>query len=164
MNSKKSAYVAKASMIAALYVLMTFLSSLMGLSSGVIQLRLSEMLTVLPLYTTAAIPGLFIGCLVSNLITGCAIWDVVFGSIATLVAAIITSRMRRMKYLATLPPVIMNTIVVPPGLSIVYKVPDALWFIYLTVFIGEVLSCTVFGSLLITYIEKHRFKFFRFLL
>ena len=154
MRNSRANYIAQAALIAALYVVLTELSAIFGLSGGVIQLRVSEALTVLPLYFTSAIPGLFIGCIISNLITGCAFWDIVFGSLATLIAAYITSKMKNLKYLATLPPVIANTLIIPPILKAVYAVPDAMWFIYLTVFIGEVLSCSILGTGLMAIIEK----------
>lgn len=75
-------------MIAALYVVLTFIANLAGLASSVIQLRLSEALTILPVFTAAAVPGLAVGCVLANLLTGCAVWDVVFGSLATLIGAI----------------------------------------------------------------------------
>ena len=74
-------------MIAALYVLLTEISALLGISSGVIQFRLSEMFAVLPIFTPAAIPGVFIGCMISNIITGGVVWDVIFGSLASLLGA-----------------------------------------------------------------------------
>ena len=154
MKITRAKHISQAAMIAALYVILTLLTNLLGLANGVIQIRISEALTILPLYFPAAVPGVFIGCLISNLLTGCALWDVVFGSLATLIAAFITSKMHKFKYLATLPPVIANTLIIPPILKIVYTVPDAMWFIYLTVFIGEIISCTVLGNGLITLIEK----------
>ena len=155
MNTKSS-YISQGALIAALYVLLTLVSSAFGLSSGAIQLRLSEMLTVLPLYFSSAVPGLFIGCIIANLITGSAIWDVVFGSLATLVAAIITSKMQKARYLASLPPVLANTLVVPFVIKLVYGDTMALWLIAITVFIGEILSCTVLGTILITFMEKRK--------
>ena len=85
MNKRTSARdLTLGAVIAALYVALTFLSSQLGLSSGVIQLRLSEALTILPVFTPAAVPGLFIGCLLSNLLAGGVIWDVIFGSLASI--------------------------------------------------------------------------------
>ena len=84
MKNTKTLYLTRGALIAALYVVLTEISAILGISSGVIQFRLSEMFAVLPLFTPAAIPGVFIGCFISNIITGGVIWDVVFGSIATL--------------------------------------------------------------------------------
>ena len=94
MKTKKTVkMLTRAAAVAALYTALTFVSAFMGLSSGVIQFRLSETLCLLPLIMPEAVWGLFIGCAVSNLLTGCVIWDVVFGSIATLIGALVTSRM-----------------------------------------------------------------------
>ena len=89
MNNRKTktAFLTKSAMIAALYVLLTEISALLGISSGVIQFRLSEMFAVLPIFTPAAIPGVFIGCMISNIITGGVFWDVIFGSLASLLGA-----------------------------------------------------------------------------
>ena len=83
MRNKKVLFAVQAAMIAALYVVLTYITNLLGLASGTIQVRFSEALCILPVFTPAAIPGLFIGCLISNLITGGIIWDIIFGSIAT---------------------------------------------------------------------------------
>ena len=87
MKNKKTLFITQSAMIAALYVAATYAANLLGLASGAVQLRISEALTVLPAFTFAAVPGLFIGCAAANLLTGCALWDVVFGSAATLIAA-----------------------------------------------------------------------------
>ena len=88
MRNKKVLFITQGAVIAAIYVVLTYLVNLLGLANGVIQVRLSEALTILPVFTPAAIPGVFIGCLISNLINGAVIWDVIFGSLATLVGAI----------------------------------------------------------------------------
>ena len=102
-----------ASTIAALYGVLTLLSRLFGLDSGVIQVRFSEALCILPIFTPAAIPGLFVGCLLSNILAGGVIWDVIFGSIATLLGAIGTRFLRKKPYLAVIPPILANAIIVP---------------------------------------------------
>ena len=94
MPNRRLLAVSQAAVIAALYVVLTFVSALMGLASGVIQVRLSEALTVLPAFTPAAIPGVFIGCLLSNLLGGATMLDVVFGSLTTLAAALLTRKLR----------------------------------------------------------------------
>ena len=120
-----------------------------------IQVRFSEALCILPVFTPAAIPGLFIGCLISNLITGGIIWDIIFGSIATLLGALGTYFLRKKKFVYTLPPVIANIIIVPLvlrygyGFTTVYKGVDiSLVFNAVTVGIGEIISICVLGSLL----------------
>ena len=94
MRNKKVLFAVQAAMIAALYVVLTYITNLLGLASGTIQVRFSEALCILPVFTPAAIPGLFIGCLISNLITGGIIWDIIFGSIATLLGALGSSEKR----------------------------------------------------------------------
>lgn len=88
MNRNKTLQLANAGMIAALYVVLTWIANLLGLASGAIQVRLSEALTILPVFSVAAVPGLTVGCVLANLLTGCAAWDVVFGSLATLIGAV----------------------------------------------------------------------------
>ncbi|MBE5790162.1 MAG: QueT transporter family protein [Clostridiales bacterium] len=134
--------------IAALYVVLTYLANMVGLASGAVQVRLSEALTILPCLTVAAVPGLTVGCVLANLLTGCALWDVVFGSLATLLGAIGTRLMRKTPNLAWIPPVVSNTIIVPLVLQKVYGVPDVLWFLALTVGAGELISCGLLGLLI----------------
>ena len=127
MNQKTHArtlYLAYAGLIAALYVALTYASAAFGLASGAVQLRLSEILTVLPYFTPAAVPGLFVGCLLANVLTGCAVWDVVFGSLATLVGALVTRALRKKsRFLAPVGPIAANTLIVPLVLRHVYGVP-----------------------------------------
>ena len=120
-----------------------------GLASGVIQLRLSEALTILPYFTPAAVPGVFIGCLLANLLTG-AIWaDVVFGSLASLIAAGLTYMLRRRPlWLGTLPPIIINALMIPLILRYAYGIPGDLWYFILTVGAGQILSAGVLGLIL----------------
>ena len=142
-------------MIAALYVVLTFIANLAGLASGVIQLRLSEALTILPIFTAAAVPGLAVGCVLANLLTGCAVWDVVFGSLATLIGAIGTRLLRKKSpVLAVLPPILANVIIVALVLQRVYGVEDAYWYLAMTVGAGEIISCGVLGLLLYSSLKK----------
>ena len=152
MNKKNSMLLldlTQGAMIAALYVVLTFIANLAGLASGVIQVRLSEALTILPVFTAAAVPGLAVGCVLANLLTGCAIWDVVFGSLATLIGAVGTRLLRKKSpVLAVLPPILSNIIIVPLVLQRVYGVEDAYWYLAMTVGAGEIISCGVLGLLL----------------
>ena len=109
--NKKVLLLCQGAMIAAIYTVMTLFINAFGLANGAIQIRISEALCILPIFTPAAIPGLFVGCLLSNVITGCAIYDIVFGSLATLVGAIGTYFLRKTKFLFTLPPVIANGVI-----------------------------------------------------
>ena len=157
MKANMTKKVAFGGVIAALYVVLTILSAAMGLASGAIQVRLSEMLTILPVFTASAVPGLTVGCLLANLVTGCAAWDVVFGSLATLLGAIGTRLLRKKPLLAWIPPVVSNMVIVPIVLMKVYGVTDvtvfgttfaadSLWIMLMvTVGIGEIIACGVLG-------------------
>ena len=143
---KKTLQLTRAALIAALYVILTFLSQMFGLASGVIQIRLSELLTVTPLLFKEAIPGLWIGCILANMLTGCALWDVAFGSLATLIGAIGTYYIGRKKpILGPIFPIISNMIIVPFVLQAVYGVKESFIFLAVTVGIGEVICCGLLG-------------------
>ena len=152
--NKKVKFLCHAAIIAALYVVLTFLAAALGLSSGVIQIRFSEALCILPYFTSAAIPGLTIGCLLANALTGCALWDVIFGSLATLIGALIAQKLGKHKWLVPMPSVLSNMAIVPPVLKMIYGAPDAYPFLLLTVGIGEVISVYGLGMLLLFALEK----------
>ena len=143
-------------MIAALYVLLTYAASLLGLASGVIQFRLSEMLCILACFTPAAIPGLYVGCLLANILTGAVVWDILFGPVATLVGALGTWLLRRNPYLAVLPPIAANVVIVPMVLKYAYMAEDAIPYLMLTVGVGEVVTCGVLGILLYYVVRRYR--------
>ena len=154
-----------AAMVAALYVLFTWLSSVLGLASQPIQLRFSEALCILPYFTPAAIPGLFIGCLLANLLTNAMIWDIIFGSLATLIGALGTYALRRHKWLSPLPPIVANAIIIPLVIAYSTLAPEAITLPLLlgyaaTVGIGELLSGGVLGLLLLGALEKHKIQLF----
>ncbi len=151
---KNTKMLTHSAIIAALYVVLTYLATMSGLSSGVIQVRFSEALTILPVFTPAAIPGLFIGCFVANLLSGCVIWDVIFGSLTTLFAAILTRCFKKNKWFAPVPPIILNAITVPFILSYVYGAKGSISFFMLTVFLGEFISCGVLGTVLMMGLKK----------
>lgn len=155
MKNKWNAQIITASAaITALYVVLTMIAAAFGLASGAVQVRLSEALCILPVLTYAAVPGLTIGCVLANLLTGCAAWDVVFGSLATLLGALGTRLMKKKPQWAWIPPVVSNTIIVPIVLQQVYGVPDTWWFLALTVGAGELISCGLLGLMLLKGIEK----------
>ena len=154
-NRKKIRNIAVGAVIAALYVVLTYLSNLLGIASGVIQVRLSEILTVMPIFTPAAIPGLFVGCLFANILTGCALWDIVFGSLATLLGAIGTYFLRRHNVLALVPPILSNAVIVPFVLLFAYSLEGSYWYFFTTVGIGEIISCGFFGTILLKSLKKH---------
>ena len=147
MNKNRTFMMTCAGTIAALYVVLTYLANLFGLASGAIQVRLSEALTILPVFTSAAVPGLAVGCVLANLLTGCAAWDIVFGSLATLLGAVGTRLMRRVPQLAWIPPVVSNVVIVPVILMKVYGMTDAWWYLALTVGAGELIACGLLGLL-----------------
>ncbi len=160
MKNQKTIKLTQAAVIAALYVVLTLLANALGLANYAIQVRFSEALTILPFFTPAAVPGLFVGCLLSNIITGCAPWDVVFGSLATLAGALGTWALRKQKWLAPLPPIVANIIVVPLVLSYVYKLEGSLIYFALTVGIGEIISCGLLGMTLLFALDKRKNQIF----
>ena len=149
-------HITESAAIAALYMVLTFISNSFGLASGAIQVRLSEMLTVLPMFTFSAVPGLFIGCLISNLLCSNALIDVIFGSVATLIGALGTYFLGKNKWLGVAFPIISNTVIVPFVLKYAYGLENGILFLVLTVGIGEVISCGILGFLLIKGLKKHK--------
>lgn len=157
----------QAAMIAAIYVVLTFIANAFGLANHVIQVRFSEALTILPFFTPAAVPGLFIGCLLSNILTGCALPDIIFGSLATLIGAAGTYALRKWKWCAPVCPIIANTVIVPLILMYGYGLllegfsPLQCYGYYcLTVGIGEVISCGILGMILLTALQKYQGRLF----
>lgn len=163
MNSNRQThvlYVAQAAMIAAIYVVLTVIGA--SFAFGPVQIRFSEALTVLPAFTPAGIPGVFLGCLISNIITGALLPDVIFGSLATLIGAVFTWMLRNQsRYLAPLPPIIANAVVVPFVLKYAYMEPLPIPFMMLTVGIGEVVSCGVLGLILYGALNRYRNVIFK---
>ena len=154
MNKRKTLEITVGGVIAALYVVLTVLAAQFNLASGAVQVRISEALTIMPVFTAAAVPGLAVGCVLANLLTGCAAWDVVFGSLATLIGAVGTRLLKNKPLLAWIPPVVSNVVIVPIVLQRVYGVPDALWYLVLTVGAGELISCGLLGLLLYGSIKR----------
>ena len=168
MRDKKNAFLTQAAIIAALYVVLTFAARALGLASYSIQIRFSEALCVLPFFTPAAIPGLYVGCLISNILTGANIWDIIFGSLATLIGAFGTYWLRKNRRLMTLPPVIANMLIIPfvlrygYGFIWEYKGHDlAIPFNAITVGIGEVISVCVLGGILLRILLPYRHVIFK---
>ncbi len=167
-------------MIAALYVVLTLIANAFGLANYAIQVRFSEALCILPLFTPAAVWGLTGGCVLANLLTGCDPLDVLFGSLATLAGALVCfmiGRIFRKKHpswknppgktgiagfrwllylLGPLPNVVANTIVVPLVLRYVYHLEDGLLWLMFTVGAGEVISCYLLGIPLLIAAENNR--------
>jgi uncharacterized membrane protein len=160
--NKRTIYLTQAAMIAALYIVLTYAAHLLGLASQAIQIRFSEALTILPFFTAAAVPGLTVGCLLANFLTGCHWLDIIFGSLATLLGAVFTymigkkrNKGRLLKWLAPLPPIFFNTLIIPFVLVFVYGNSfGLLGFFFLTVGGGQIISCGVLGMALLLALEK----------
>ena len=160
MNDKKVLFLTQGAMIAALYVVLTMVFA--PFSFREIQVRVSEALTILPAFTPAAVPGLFIGCLLANLLGGAAVPDVIFGSLATLIGAFFTWKLRnKHPFLAPVPPILSNMLIIPFVLRYAYGVPMAIPLMMLTVGFGEVLSCGVLGMLLYYALKKSQKQLFK---
>jgi uncharacterized membrane protein len=147
-RGRHTRFVVEAAVIAAMYAA---LAILIPGGSGQVQVRVAEALTVLPFFKPAAIPGLFAGCLLANIIVGVSLYDVVFGSLATLAAAFLTSKMPR-KYLAPLPPVVINAVVVAFILNISLNAPVLATMGFVAV--GEIIACYGLGYPLMLLIER----------
>ena len=169
--NKKVLSLVHAAVIAALYVVLTMLANSLGLANYAIQVRFSEALTILPFFTPAAIPGLFAGCVLSNLLTGCMPLDILFGSLATLAGAFGTYFLCGKAnaagqtgiakiILAPLPPIVANTLTVPFVLAYVYRFEGSIPYFVLTVGIGEVISCGILGIILLKVLQKYRRQIF----
>ncbi len=173
MNSKtrkQVMFICQAGLIAALYTVLTIVSAYFGLASYEIQVRISEALTVLPLFTPAAIPGLTLGCIVSNLLTGALPLDVIFGSVATLLGAIVAyfigmaarkSESVFLKVLVPFPNVIANALIVPWVLKLVYHIEGPVWYFMLTVGAGELIAGVGLGLPLLFMLDKHKKHIFK---
>ena len=160
MRNKNINFLTQAAMIAAIYVVLTCVFA--PFSFGEVQVRIAEALTILPVFTPAAIPGLFVGCLVGNILGGAILPDIIFGSLATLIGAFFTYQLRdKNKFLAPLPPIAANTIVVPFVLRYGYGVALPIPFMMLTVGFGEVLSCGVLGMVMYFALKKYKNIVFR---
>ena len=146
-------------------------SDFFGIASGNIQVRFSEALTVLPFLTPAAVPGLFIGCLIANLVTGAMLPDIIFGSLATLIGAIGTwmlgkaaigkdeKQKKLFTWLSPLPPILANAVIIPPVLKYAYGILP-MWFSVITVTAGEIISCGIFGLILLAALKKYKNQLF----
>ncbi len=158
MRNTKVTFMVQSAAIAAIYVVLTVLFA--PFSFGEVQVRVSEALTVLPFFTPAAVPGLFIGCLIGNLLGGAIPLDIVVGSLATLIGAILSRQLRTQKYLVPIPPIAANTLLVPFVLRFGYGVNLPVPFMMLTVGAGEVISCYVLGMALLFALERYEGRIF----
>ena len=154
-------FLCRGALVAALYVVLTWLCALVGLDKGVIQMRLSEALCVLPAFTGAAVPGLFVSCLLANLLTGSALPDIVFGSLATLIGALGAYLLRRHKWLVPLPTVLANMLIIPFVLRFAYGAEGTIPYFMLTVGAGEVISAYICGMLLYAALVRQKAQLFK---
>lgn len=160
-NDLKTVYtLAYAAAIAAIYVVLTML--FLPISFGPVQFRISEILCILPYFTPAAVPGLFIGCFLSNLFGGAAVMDVVFGSLATLIGAVGSLYIGKVsRWLVCLPPILANTIIIPWVLRYAYGSTDLIFVAMGTVGIGEVLAIGVLGNILLVTLDRYKGLLFK---
>ena len=156
-TATRTRFVCTAALIAALYVGLTLISNAMGLASGEIQFRISEALCALGLFTPAAIPGVSVGCFLANLLTGCAAPDVIFGSLASLIGMLGAYALRKMPFLALLPYVLANVVIVPFVLSYAYGIETAWWLLALSVGVGEIVCAYIGGLALYFALKKRKF-------
>lgn len=162
MSSRRVLFLTQSAAIAALYAILTYFGQILGVPAiGPVEFRLSEALSILPVFTPAAVPGLTVGCVLANLICGGVWWDVVFGSLATLIGALGTRLLRKKKLLPYLPPIAANTFIVTPILIWVYGFLGemSVGLFYLVFFAGEAASVLVFGALLRLALKKAKFQF-----
>lgn len=151
-TDRNTVFLAHGALIAAVYAVLTYLTA--PISFGPVQFRISEALCVLPVFTPAAVPGLFAGCFLANFLSGAAPMDVVFGSLATLIGACGTYLLRKRGVLAVVPPILANALIIPFVLRFAYGAEDLIPFMMLTVGIGEVISVGILGSILRTVIAR----------
>ena len=159
-QSSRIIYITQAALIAAIYTVLTMIAAGFDLASGAIQVRFSEALTIMPFFTPAAIPGLTIGCLLSNLLTGCALPDIIFGSLATFLGAVGSYALRRNRWLCALPPIISNMLIIPFILTYAYHIPGGIPLFMLTVGTGELISCMGLGQILLQALLPFRGRLF----
>lgn len=159
LNNKAVYFMAYAAMIAAIYVVLTMIFA--PISFGPVQFRISEVLCILPFFTPAAVPGLFLGCLLSNVLCGAAVLDVIFGSLATLIGAVGSYALRKHKWAVCAPPILANTVIIPWVLRYAYGSPDLIPFAMVTVGIGEILAIGVLGNILLVTLERYQHVIFR---
>ncbi len=156
--NKKIIHMAYGAAIAALYVVLTF--AFQAFASGAVQVRVAEMLTIMPVFTSYAIPGLAIGCLLANIFTGCLVPDIIFGTLATVLGAIGTRLLRKKPFLAIIPPVLSNSLIIPFVIKKCYMDTTPLPLLILFIAAGEIISIGVFGTILLVTLRKYSSKIY----
>lgn len=174
MKNKKKIYIMQTIVIAVLYIILTVIADMFGMAKGIVQVRISDALAVLPYFTPAAIPGLFIGCLVSNtiislspdpmtgkmMLSSAAQYYILFGSCSTMAAAFVSYLIRKKKFIVFVPPIIFNTITIPLLFKYVFRYEDSLLKCFVTVGVGELISCGLLGTALLLALEDSKDKLF----
>ncbi len=162
MKKTSTLYLTRGALVAALYVALTYLATVLGLSSGVIQFRFSEALCILPIFMPEAIIGLTIGCLFANLLSGAVVWDIIFGAVATFIGAVGARALRRLPkrfiWITTIPTILANAIIIPFVLLYAYGISGGYFYFMLTVFIGELVCAGISGTALYYAINKTGFS------
>ena len=158
-SNKKLYMLAQGAMIAAIYVVLTVMFA--PISFGPVQFRIAEALCILPFFTPAAIPGLFVGCFLSNVLCGAMPMDVVFGSLATLIGAAGSWYLRKHRWCVCIPPILANTIIVPWVLRYAYGSEDLIPVMMGTVGIGEILAVGVLGNALLITLDRYKHLVFK---
>lgn len=169
MNNKKIMHLVHGAMIAAIYAAATYLSAVLGIAYGPVQFRFSEALTVLSIFTPAAVPGLTIGCILGNLSSPFGMWDIVFGSLATLLAALAARKLRKitvkgLPLLSIIMPVIFNAVIVGAEITLLMPTDKANLAAFavaaLEVGAGELVVCLAGGIPIYYALKKTRiFKY-----
>ena len=161
MKNRNARYLTEGAVIAALYVVLCQIFA--PISFRDVQVRIAEGLTILPFFTPAAIPGLFVGCILGNQLAGAIPLDTIFGSLATLIGALGTwaignairgRKANALKYMLPIPPIAANTFIIPLILYYGYGITVPIPIQMATVGLGEVISCGVIGMLLLFALEK----------
>ena len=159
-NKRKSVYwITSGAMIAAVYVVLTVVLS--PISYGAIQVRIAEALTIMPLFTSAAVPGLFVGCMIANIMGGAVIWDIIFGSLATLIGAAGGWLLRKNRWLVPIPTIVSNTVIIPFVLKFGYGENLPLPLLFLSIAAGEIAGCYILGELLASFLARYGKGFFK---
>lgn len=158
---KKTLFITQAAVIAAMYVALVFVTNMLPgyLNYGMVQFRLSEALSILPVFTPAAVPGLFLGCLFSNFLSPVGLPDIIIGSLATLAAASLTYVFRKQKWFAPIPAVVINAVAIGIMLFIFYPVPEgnvSLISYMIAVGAGEAVVCCGLGYPLIALLSRSK--------
>ncbi len=159
MKQRKTQFLTEAAVIAAIYTVLVLIFQ--SISYGPIQFRIAEVLTILPYFTPAAIPGVTIGCFLSAIFTGAYVLDMIFGSLATLIAALLSYSLRRYKYLVPIPPIVVNALVIPWVLKAAYGEAQPVPLMMLSIGASELIAVGIIGMVLLFALERVRHIVFK---